>query len=153
MITEVTGSIFDADVEVLVNPVNCVGVMGKGLAKQFKEKYSEYYKSYKKACSRGAFELGRVALYSVSFHGDTPWIICSFPTKYHWEDSSTVDSITSGLKDLKSCIEWIHIRSIAIPALGCGLGGLDWKEVKPLIYEILGNLQDIRILLYPPQEN
>lgn len=156
MITEVTGSIFDADVEALVNPVNCVGVMGAGLAKQFKEKYPEYFEAYKEACSRRIFKLGQVVYYPIRRRdlGFKPWLLISFPTKNHWKDQTTLNSIELGLRDLKEAVVWVHLlKSIAIPALGCGCGGLDWEEVRLLIYEILGDLQDTKVLLYPPQEN
>lgn len=152
MIKEVTGSIFDANVEALVNPVNCVGVMGAGLAKQFKGKYPKYYESYKEACVSGQLVIGKIHTYITNNK-----ILISFPTKYHWKNKTKIKDVEVGLNTLKIVLDTfrdstgLKISSVAIPALGCGLGGLDWEEVKPLIYTILGNLEDVEILLYPPQ--
>ena len=150
MIKEVTGNIFDADVEALVNPVNCVGVMGAGLAKQFKEKYPRYFQFYTACCKAEIIYLGNVHIYETEAKTSHRYLI-SFPTKRHWKDVSEYPVIKEGLIDLCSVISAFRIASIAIPALGCGLGGLDWEEIKPLIYTILGNLEDVEILLYPPQ--
>jgi O-acetyl-ADP-ribose deacetylase (regulator of RNase III) len=121
--------------------------MGAGLAKEFKERYPKYYESYRKLCKAHKLFIGKL---HEEYEGNK--IIISFPTKVHWEDSSTLENIREGLKKLRTSLRQSPIPSIAIPALGCGLGGLDWKDVKPLVYEILGDLEDVSILLYLPKE-
>lgn len=148
MIKIVYGDIFDQDVDALVNPVNCVGVMGAGLAKQFKIRYPNMFNWYKKECENDQFNIGEILYYFSS--EDKKWII-NFPTKKHWKDQSTLEYIEEGLKGL--CVDLvfeknIEIDSIAIPALGCGLGGLNWNDVKKLIYEYLSNVNfDVIIVL------
>ena len=139
------GNILDADVEALVNPVNCVGVMGAGLALQFKRKFPANFTHYKLACKYEEVYLGSVLLHYNIRH--PKWII-NFPTKYHWKDKSSILSIQLGLNDLVRTIEKHQIQSIAIPKLGCGLGGLDWEVVKPLLIDALDDVKiDCRIFL------
>lgn len=148
MIKIVYGNIFDQDVDALVNPVNTVGVMGAGLAKQFKIQYPDMFNWYKEECKNDQFNIGEILYYFSS--EDKKWII-NFPTKKHWKDQSTLEYIEEGLKGLCKDLVFekaVKINSIAIPALGCGLGGLNWNNVKNLIYEYLSNVNfDVIIVL------
>lgn len=137
-----TDSIFKLNTRVIVNPVNCVGVMGSGLALQFKNKYPDYFIDYKNKCDEG-FGIGELHYYNI------PRTICSFPTKVHWKDKSKLEYIEIGLIRLKEdIISHGGINGgIAIPKLGCGLGGLDWRDVKSLIVDILGDLDQCRIII------
>lgn len=146
MINFVKGDIFTADVEALVNPVNCVGVMGAGLAKQFKCRYPYNYILYREACKQKVLKLGTVHYVFVSTN--KPQYVINFPTKHHWRENSTLKNIESGLEALVLTIKSREIRSIAIPRLGCGLGGLNWEEVKPLIVKYLGPLERCDTLIY-----
>ena len=146
MIEYRTGNIFDSPAEALVNPVNCVGAMGKGLALQFRKRYRKNYEDYKLACIEGRLQLGRVLLY----REPDKWII-NFPTKYHWKEHSELSSIKTGLEDLKFKINYTGINSAAIPALGCGLGELKYSDVRPLLEEVLKDENQI-FYLYAPQE-
>lgn len=150
MIEEVRGNLLDAEVDALVNTVNTVGVMGKGVALQFKQAFPENYDFYKRACSRGELSLGHVLVYDSGKLGKQRYIV-NFPTKGHWRSRSRLDDIRQGLKDLALAIEHFHITSIAVPALGCGNGGLDWSSVRTLIHNELSGLSDVRVLVYPPQ--
>lgn len=130
MIFESTGDIFDSGAEVLVNPVNCVGVMGAGLAKQFKLRYFDAFVGYKAYCDIGLTP-GQCPFFSIN---DNQFMAC-LPTKVHWKDPSRLEWVDAGLKKLRQICEpdYWDIKSIAIPALGCGLGGLNWSDVEPLI--------------------
>lgn len=134
MIYCVNNNIFELIVDAVVNPVNCVGVMGKGLALQFKNKFPKYYNDYKTKCNLNQIKLG-----GVDFFPDVNYYISkgifSFPTKFHWRNNSNIEDIKSGLIDLKNKMELNKINRIAIPKIGCGLGGLNWDDVKPLIIE------------------
>ena len=147
MITYKSGDIFTSNCQALVNPVNCVGVMGRGLALEFKEKYPENFRVYKTICGRGKMKIGRML--SIIDGGR---IIVNFPTKLHWRQKSKLAYIEQGLDDLVSrTITLFSIRSIAVPALGCGLGGLDWTEVKPLLDEKLVRLNSVNVEVYEPR--
>ena len=131
---EVThGDLFNSDCDVLVNTVNCVGVMGKGIAKQFKEKYPEMFDDYKKKCKDGFVKPGLPYMYQ-DVIGNR---ILNFPTKNHWRGESKFEYIEDGLKWIAENYKEYNIESMAIPALGCGNGGLDWKQVGPLMYQEL----------------
>lgn len=148
MIQYATGNLLDDDAHALVNPVNTVGVMGKGLALQFKKKYPANFEHYKAACVRGEVKTGQ--MFVTSFWITGPKWIVNFPTKQHWMYKSELIWITQGLKDLKSLIREQGIPSIAIPALGVGLGGLDWVSVNKEIQLAFKDLHtDIRV--YVPQ--
>ena len=123
-----SNDIFNSDADALVNPVNTVGVMGAGLARAFREKYPKNYKVYKKACDDKTLKIGEC----LGFFEEGKWII-NFPTKIHWNNPSKLEYITSGLFDLIEMCDWLEINSVAVPMLGCGLGGLNKEEVKPLI--------------------
>ncbi len=143
------GNLLDADVDALVNTVNTVGVMGKGIALMFKERFPENYKTYAAACKRGEVETGRMFVTaSVELSGPR-WII-NFPTKEHWRGQTQLAWIEEGLANLRRVIEEKQIRSIAIPPLGCGNGGLDWDVVKPLIAQALGDLEGVETVVFEP---
>lgn len=127
-------SIFTVKSEALVNPVNCVGIMGKGLALEFKERFPLNFKQYKTECQQKKLVLGR----SLSICKSEPEaLIINFPTKNHWREPSHIEYIEMGLELLSKTIIDLDIRVISMPRLGCGLGGLDWTRVRPLIYQKL----------------
>lgn len=139
--------IFNANTEAVVNTVNCVGVMGKGIALQFREKYPENYKLYKNACDAGKVAVGKMF---VTRNGLLkPNYIVNFPTKKHWRGKSELEYIESGLIDLKRILKEYKIKSIAIPPLGSGNGGLNWIEVKNLIIDKLSDV-DAEVFVYEP---
>ena len=149
MITFQQGNIFTDPAEALVNPINCVGTMGKGLALQFKERFPDNFREYARACHDGGVQPGRMLVH-MTYTGEHPRYVINFPTKRHWRDDSQLEDITSGLEALAREIQNRRIRSVAIPALGSGLGGLDWSEVKPLIQSGLEPLENVRITVYEP---
>ncbi|MEP0756677.1 macro domain-containing protein [Trichocoleus sp. DQ-A2] len=126
------GNLLEEDAEALVNAVNCIGVMGKGIALQFKQAFPENFQQYKKACDTKEVQPGRMFTVPTGKLFNPKYII-NFPTKRHWRDKSKVEDVQTGLKALVAEVQQLDITSIAIPALGCGNGGLDWLEVKPLI--------------------
>ena len=149
MITFTSGDVTRADAEALVNTVNCVGVMGRGIALQFKRQYPDNFRAYAAACDRGDVEPGRVFVFETG-QLTNPRYIINVPTKRHWRGKSRVEDIESGLESLAEAISTRHIRSVAIPPLGCGLGGLDWDEVRPRIEAALEALPDVRALVFEP---
>jgi len=152
MITETHGNLLNADAEALVNTVNTVGVMGKGIALQFKRAFPENYKAYKRACDQGAVELGQMFVWDGgALAGDGPRYIINFPTKRHWRSKSELPDIRAGLDDLVRQVKALSIRSIAVPPLGCGHGGLRWEQVRPIIEHAFEQVPDVRVLLYPPE--
>lgn len=144
-----TGDIFEEDVEALVNSVNCVGVMGRGIALQFKNAFPENFKAYEEACKRQQVQPGRMFVYE-SGKMTNPRYIINFPTKRHWRARSRIEDIEAGLDALADEIRARNIRSIAIPPLGSSLGGLDWADVRPRIETALGKLDDLQVLLFEP---
>ncbi len=149
MITFTQGDILKADAEALVNTVNTVGVMGKGIALQFKKAFPENYKVYKKACEQGELIPGKLLVHDL--HSFTnPRYIINFPTKTHWKSKSRYEYIESGLETLKHEIKNYNIQSIALPPLGSGLGGLDWNRVRTMITRHLASLKDVQIFVYEP---
>jgi O-acetyl-ADP-ribose deacetylase (regulator of RNase III) len=150
MIRFTEGNLLEAKAEALVNTVNTVGVMGKGIALMFKEAFPENFRLYKKACLTKDVKIGHVfATERRDFLSGPKWII-NFPTKEHWRSPSQLGWIRAGLVDLRRFIEEHSIRSIALPPLGSGNGGLDWQEVRPLIVEALEGLQDVTVIVYEP---
>lgn len=148
--TEFTeGNILEADSEAVVNTVNTVGVMGKGIALQFKRAFPEMFEAYERACDRGELELGKMHLFDRGALFNPRYII-NFPTKKHWRGSSRIEDIESGLHDLIRHVKALNIRSIGIPPLGCGQGGLNWSDVKPLIIDAFEELPDVRVLIFEP---
>lgn len=146
-----TGDILSADVEALVNTVNCVGIMGRGIALQFKNAFPQNYKEYVRACNAGEMQPGHMFVHSTGSLTHPRYVI-NFPTKRHWKGKSRMEDIDAGLKDLKSTIEQLQIRSIAIPPLGSGLGGLDWSQVRPRIEAMAKQLKDVEVVIFEPAE-
>lgn len=130
MIRETNKDIFTSKMQTITNPVNTVGVMGKGLALEFKKRYPDLFKSYVNVCENKIFEKEGLFVYQSKDYK----ILC-FPTKHHWKYPSKLEWIDEGLKLLSLHYKWYGITSIAIPKLGCSNGGLNWSEVKPLIYK------------------
>lgn len=149
VIVEGTGSIFDSGAMALVNPVNCVGICGKGLALEFKTRFPVNFVVYRSMCRDGLMKSGHV-LVTYGCVAGPPYII-NFPTKRHWKDSSKIEDIESGLKSMVSNIKTLQIHSVAIPAIGCGLGGLDWKDVRPKIEEAMASVPSVHVILFPPR--
>lgn len=146
MVTFVKGDIFKSPAQVLTNTVNCVGIMGKGVALEFKNRYPQMFGDYKSKCDQGNVKPGQPYLWE----NDSSQVL-NFPTKRHWRDNSLLQDIEEGLKHLANSYEQMGIQSIAMPALGCGLGGLKWSEVQPLIMKYLGALPDLDVYVYEPQ--
>lgn len=149
MIEHGAGNLLTADVEALVNTVNTVGVMGKGIALQFKRAYPANYGDYRAACERGEVRLGRVHVFDSHRVGLRRYVL-NFPTKGHWRSTSSLADIQTGLDDLVRVVTELGIGSVAIPPLGCGNGGLNWDEVRPLIERACERMPDVRAVVYPP---
>jgi O-acetyl-ADP-ribose deacetylase (regulator of RNase III) len=144
------GNLLEAPVEALVNTVNTVGIMGRGIALQFKQAFPEMFRAYERDCKAGAVQLGRMHVVDlVGLVGGPRWII-NFPTKGHWKADSRMIDIEAGLKDLVATIRNLRIRSIAIPPLGCGNGGLNWNEVRPRIEAALAEVPEVEALIFAP---
>ncbi len=137
------------DVDAIVNTVNCVGVMGKGIALQFKHKFPDNFKSYQAACKAREVRIGRMFVHDNGAVA-RPHYLINFPTKDHWRGNSRIEFIRSGLVDLVAQIERLNIRSIAVPPLGCGNGGLDWADVRPLIEQALAAIPNLEVRLFEP---
>jgi len=143
------GNLLDARVDAVVNTVNTVGVMGKGIALMFKERFPENFKAYEAACRAKEVKIGQMLVTAGVELGGPRWII-NFPTKKEWRHPTKLEWVQAGLLAMKETIRTKGIRSIAIPPLGCGNGGLDWAVVRPLIEEALGNLPDVEVIVYEP---
>lgn len=149
MIEFTEGNLLESDAEALVNTVNTVGVMGKGVALMFKEAFPENFEAYEAACQAKEVQLGKVFVTRRNSFLGPKWIV-NFPTKGHWRYPSRLEWVERGLEDLKDVIVQNQIRSIALPPLGAGNGGLDWGEVRELIVEKLKDLNDVQIIIYEP---
>ena len=149
MIQFTQGNLLDADTEALVNTVNTVGVMGKGIALMFKEAFPENTRAYEAACKSKEVSVGKMFVTSRAGFIGPKWII-NFPTKQHWRNPSKMEWVTAGLADLKKVIVDKKIKSVAIPPLGAGNGGLNWTEVRSLIEESLRDLNGVTIVVYEP---
>lgn len=149
MITFVRGDMFNANVEALVNPVNTVGVMGKGLALVFRQRYPANFASYAAACRSGQVQTGCVYVTESDVRPGPRWII-NLPTKQDWRKPSQLQWITDGLSDLSRFLERNAVRSVAIPALGAGLGGLAWPVVKREIEAALASLPSVDVQVFEP---
>lgn len=145
-----SGNILDADAEALVNTVNTVGVMGKGIALQFRQAFPQNYEVYRRACERSEVQPGKMLVVSTD-RLDNPRYVVNFPTKRHWKGKSRIEDIESGLEALVAEIRRLNIGSIAIPPLGCGNGGLDWEVVRPMILHAVAAVPEVQVLLYPPR--
>ncbi len=150
MIEFTRGNILRAEAEAIVNTVNCVGVMGRGIALQFKKAWPENFKAYAVACKKYEVQPDKMLVFDTQQLANPRYII-NFPTKRHWRGSSHIEDIDSGLEALAATIREKNIQSIAIPPLGSGLGGLDWHQVRPRIEQAMSELPDVHVLIYEPQ--
>jgi O-acetyl-ADP-ribose deacetylase (regulator of RNase III) len=144
------GNLLRADVEALVNTVNCVGYMGKGIALQFKQAFPENFEFYERACRDGDVQPGKMLVFATQLM-ISPKFIINFPTKRHWRGNSRIEDIEDGLTALVEEVRNHKIKSIAVPPLGCGNGGLDWNDIKPLIEHAFAPLPQVRVLLFEPK--
>lgn len=149
MIILTKGNLLRSEADVLVNTVNCVGFMGKGIALQFKKAFPENFKAYAAECRKGKVVPGKVFLFSTGKFVP-PLYIVNFPTKNHWRENSKLEYISSGLEDLVKTLKDLDVSSIAVPPLGCGLGGLKWGMVRPLIERAFSELPDLDVYLFEP---
>ena len=148
MLQFTTGNILESDTQCLVNTVNCEGYMGKGIAYQFKLRFPENNRDYIKACNNGSLVIGKI-----HYFWEDEKLIVNFPTKDHWREKSKIEYIEQGLSQLTNLINSLNIESISIPPLGCGNGGLNWLDVKPIIVESLSPISDSTdILIYEPSK-
>lgn len=165
MITFIKGNILESPCEALVNTVNCKAVMGRGLALQFKDKYPHMFADYRGACRKNEVKVGSMHVWrnpevykwlraregvAVFASPPGPLYVINFPTKDHWKNPSQIEWITSGLADLVHVVNEKEIKSIAIPPLGCGLGGLNWYQVKKEIEKFSSQLEKVKIEVYEP---
>ncbi len=149
MINYYEGTVFNTSAKTIVNTVNCVGVMGAGIALEFKLRFPEMYEDYKKKCNKNLVRIGRPYIYS---HSDNLWIL-NFPTKKHWKNMSKLDWIESGLKYFRNNYDNVEMETVAFPKLGTNNGGLNWDNVKDLIEQYLSDLNiDIFICLNKKNE-
>ena len=150
MISYNNGNIFDSDAEALVNPVNTQGVMGKGLALAFKKKFPTNYRRYREACTQKKFDVGQVlATREADLLQER--LILNIATKKEWRNVSTIEYVESGVHALAAYIKQEAVPSVAIPALGCGLGGLKWTEVQSILEHALAPLTSCKVVIYPPK--
>lgn len=143
-----SGNMLTASVDALVNTVNTQGVMGKGLALQFKKAFPENFAAYERACKAGEIQVGKM---HVVPRLASPRFIINFPTKKHWRQPSKLEYVREGLRDLVQQVQQLGIESIAVPPLGCGMGGLEWSAVRPLIVEAFEQLPNVRVVLFEPK--
>lgn len=151
MIVWTRGDLLQDDAEALVNAVNCVGVMGRGIALQFKKTWPANFRAYAAACHHGKVRPGQMFVVDLQPPGP-PRCIINFPTKRHWRDASQMADIEAGLSALCRVLAELCIRSVAIPPLGCGLGGLAWRNVRPRIEAALSALDDVCVRVYEPDD-
>jgi O-acetyl-ADP-ribose deacetylase (regulator of RNase III) len=144
-----SGNLLNAEAEALVNTVNTVGVAGKGIALQFRQAYPDNFKAYAAACKRDEVTPGRMFVYDSGKLGDGRYVI-NFPTKRHWRGGSKLEDVAAGLKDLVRVLREREIKSVAIPPLGCGNGGLDWRDVLPLIEQAFTDVPEVHVIVFPP---
>lgn len=147
-----SGDLLTEPSEAVVNTVNCVGVMGKGIAEQFKKKWPANYRAYKKVCDKKSLSPGSMFIFDLGGIGGGPKYIVNFPTKLHWRQPSKVEYIEEGLRELVKQIQILNIRSIALPPLGCGNGGLKWEAIKPIIQNAFESLPDVEVTLFAPSD-
>lgn len=152
MLQLTTGDILGSQADALVNTVNCVGVMGRGVALQFKNAFPENFKAYEAACRKGEVQPGSMFVFETG-QVVAPKYIINFPTKRHWRGKSRMEDIDSGLEDLIRVVKDLRIHSIAIPPLGSGLGGLDWPQVRDRIIRAFISLPDVGVIVFEPRPN
>lgn len=151
MIEYKSGDLLRDDAEALVNTVNCVGIMGRGIALQFKKAFPENFSAYARACERREVQPGKMFVFETG-QLTPPRFIINFPTKRHWKRKSRMEDIEAGLQALKEEIARHQLRSIAIPPLGAGLGGLSWMAVRSRIIQALQDCPNVKVVLYAPAE-
>jgi O-acetyl-ADP-ribose deacetylase (regulator of RNase III) len=151
MIEFVQGDLLEAPADALVNAVNTEGVMGKGIALLFKERFPQMYSVYRQACVAGEVRPGKMHVFDCGF-GSRPRFIINFPTKRDWRLPSKLEDVETGLAALVQEIQERQIRSVALPALGCGNGGLDWEMVLPRIQTACEKLRNVQVMIYPPRQ-
>ena len=151
MIEYKTGDLLAERAEALVNAVNCVGVMGRGIALQFKRAFPENFKAYELRCRGKEMRPGQMFVFELKQTAGPRYII-NFPTKRHWRGKSRMTDIETGLRALTEEIRSRGIRSVALPPLGSGLGGLDWLEVRERIGAALGNLHEVKVTVFEPDD-
>lgn len=144
------GNLLKAPVDALINTVNTEGVMGKGIALQFRQAYPKMYDEYAAACEAGLVRLGEVTVFDNGAIGGGPRWIINFPTKGHWKSHSKLSDIESGLRSLIQVVQELQIKSIAVPPLGCGNGKLNWADVRPLIERAFSQVPDVHAHVFPP---
>jgi len=149
MIEITRGNLLEAKAEALVNTVNCVGHMGKGIALQFKKAFPENFNSYERACRAKEVRPGRMFVFETRSMFNPKYII-NFPTKRHWRGKSRLEDIEVGLQALVEKVRKLEISSAAVPPLGCGLGGLDWGTVRSMIEKAFAELPEVRVILFEP---
>lgn len=145
------GNLLEAPVEAVVNTVNTVGVMGKGIALMFKETFPLNFQIYEEACKRKEVRIGHMFVTETGKLDGPRWVI-NFPTKQHWRQPTKLQWVIDGLQDLRRVVEQNHIHSIAVPPLGCGNGGLEWADVRPEIERAMNDLEDVEVLVYEPTD-
>jgi O-acetyl-ADP-ribose deacetylase (regulator of RNase III) len=145
------GNLLMAEAEALVNTVNCVGHMGRGIALQFKRAFPANFRAYASACKRGEVVPGAMLVFETG-ELTGPRLIINFPTKRHWRDRSRIEDIDTGLVALVAEVRRLGVRSLAIPPLGCGLGGLRWSDVRPRIERAFAALPDVRVVVFEPEQ-
>lgn len=149
MIVEATGNLLTAPTEAQVNTVNTAGVMGAGVALQFRQAYPEMFRAYAKACKAGEVQPGRMHVFERATF-ENPKFIINFPTKRHWRGKSRIEDIEAGLRELVAVVHRLRIKSLALPPLGCGNGGLNWALVRPMIERAFAGLPEVQVHLYSP---
>lgn len=147
-----TGDMFAEPAEAIVNTVNCVGVMGKGVALEFKRRWPDYFKAYKRLCDAGAIRPGKMFVHEEGDMLSGRRFLINFPTKDHWRDPSRLEYIEEGLVDLVAQVERLGIATVAMPPLGCTNGGLDWATVKALLTERLSPIGGIDFVVFEPRD-
>jgi O-acetyl-ADP-ribose deacetylase (regulator of RNase III) len=150
MINYTHGNLLKAEADALVNTVNCIGFMGKGIALQFKQAFPDNFKAYEQACKVHEVRPGHMFIFPTGTMF-TPRYIINFPTKRHWRGNSRIEDIESGLRALIDDVRKLNIKSIAVPPLGCGNGGLDWDMVRPMMERAFADLPDVKVLFFAPQ--
>lgn len=146
------GNILTEDVEAIVNTVNCVGVMGRGIALQFKKAFPDNFKAYSAACKREEVKIGNMFVFQMN-RSRYPHYVINFPTKRDWRSKSRIEDIEVGMQALVEEIRFRGIRSIALPPLGSGLGGLEWDQVRPVMEDALIDLENVRVVIFEPNQD
>ena len=149
MISFTQGNLLEADVKAVVNTVNTVGIMGKGIALMFKDKFPANFAAYAQACDHEEVRIGKMLVTENKQLFGPKWII-NFPTKTHWRVRTKIEWIEDGLEDLVRVLKEKNVHSVAVPPLGCGNGGLDWATIQPLIVDALGDIEGLEVIIYEP---